>query len=149
MVLNINYFLTGRGILDDAWSPYIYTQFLSYNRHAITHISTTDKYLFKVHKDIIGNTLTSQLRGKPTAFRGFIRKSKVDEEPLFFKVKQYYHWTDSEAKQIWRVMKPIIYGDKAELRQYYKKFGIDKKFYEQHDIEWKPREKVGLESWMK
>jgi len=147
-MININYFLTKRGELPNDWSPYIYMHFLSYNKNIIPEISRIDKYTFIKNKSILKYTLLKALSKKKSAFKPFIRKNKINEETLFYKVKKYYKWTDREANQIWKVMKPIIYSNKEMLKLYFRKFGIDKTYYDKYGLEWKKRKKVGLESWM-
>jgi len=126
--------------------PFILNRFLSFNRVFINQADEINKYSFWCNKRILnGLLLTSTPRFKTPPFLKYIKKKEEKVHDMAFlldKIQKYYDWGSKDMELHLSILLKM-FEDKEKLKEFFRFFGIEKKYYKKFDIEFKKKE-VGL-----
>jgi hypothetical protein len=112
---------TKKGSLDDSWSPYIVSRFLSMDSKFRSVSFLANNYIYYVDAEIMKGLFFFFLpRYDKTPYLRYIKSLKEKEseyQEIFARLQDYYKWTDAELGN-YKGFYVDLFEDKEQLAKY-------------------------------
>lgn len=118
-------------------APFVLNRMLSMNPNIIDKVEEVNRFTFRCRPEIV-KALMWAVVPKHAKMPFYKYMKKIDEKAsewsfLLDRIVNYYNWSEKDLK----INIPILlkfFENKDILRNYFRFFGIDKKYYKKYDI---------------
>ena len=138
---NLEYFYLKKGSYNNEIPLLVMNKFISYNNPQTA--SDIDKNFFLINEEVSKARLYLRIPQQHIPFISYLKKIEQEEEFefLFKKMKKFLKISDREFQHYKHFIAENL-KDKQKIKEYFKYFGIEKKYYEIYDLEFSTKNKI-------